>query len=272
MLIFPRLSPRLRATRPLAVQLLTILWVAACALTPNAARAEATHIVIASEGARPPYNYFDGDHLAGFEIDLGTDLCRRLELTCTFVAQDWDSMIDGLLAHRYDMIMAAMEITDERETRIAFTAPYVRMPSAFMVRRDSGLSTDSAAALAGKRVGVEKNGTHEAFLRRRYPNTSIHPYSSLSDAILDLEADRVDAVIGDKDAIVTFLKTRRDARCCQILADVPRDPALFGDGIGIGIRKEDRALKARLEDALAASVADGTFASISGKYFDFPIN
>ena len=79
-------------------------------------------------------------------------------------------------------------------------------------------------------------------------------------------------MIGDKDAIVTFLKTRHDARCCQILADVPRDPAFFGEGIGIGLRKEDRALKARLEEALAASMADGTFAAISGKYFDFPIN
>ncbi len=236
------------------------------------ARATQAHLVIASEGARPPYNYFDGDHLAGFEIDLGTELCRRMGATCTFVAQDWDSMIDGLLAHRYDAIMAAMEITEERKQRIAFTVPYVRMPSAFMVKNDSGLLSDSPAALAGKRIGVEKAGTHETFLLDNYPNATARRYSSLSDAILDLEADRVDAVLGDKDAIVTFLKTRRDARCCHILADVPRDPAIFGDGIGIGLRKEDGALKTRFEQALAACMADGSFAAISARYFDFPID
>jgi polar amino acid transport system substrate-binding protein len=229
-------------------------------------------LTIASEGARPPYNYFDGDKLAGFEIDLGRDLCLRMAVTCTFVAQDWDGMIPGLLAHRYDAIMAAMEITDERKAKIAFTLPYVRMPSAFMVKMASGLASDSPAALAGKTIGVEKGGTHENFLLEKYPDSTIRRYSSLSDAILDLEADRVDAVIGDKDAIVTFLETRSDARCCHILADVPRDPVFFGDGIGIGLRKDDTGLRARFEKALAASVADGAFARISAKYFDFPIN
>ncbi len=277
MLIFSRLSPRLRAIRQLALLFspgvaLAFSLLAPNPLTPNVAWAEAARIVIASEGARPPYNYFNGDHLAGFEIDLGTDLCRRMGVTCTFVAQEWDTMIDGLLAHRYDAIMAAMEITRERREKIAFTTPYVRMPSAFMVKTDSGLSSITPEALAGKRFGVEKGGTHEAFLLDHYPNSTVRHYSSLSDAILDLEADRVDAVLGDKDAIVTFLKTRRDARCCHILADVPRDPTAFGDGIGIGLRKEDGALKARFEQAIAASKADGTFATISSRYFGFPID
>ena len=244
----------------------------ASSAVPARAADEAVHLTIASEGARPPYNYFDGDRLAGFEIDLGRDLCARMAVTCTFVAQDWDGIIAGLLAHRYDAIMAAMEITAERKAKIAFTEPYVRMPSAFMVRNGGGVRSDNPEALARKRIGVEKGGTHEAFLLERYPASIVRRYSSLSDAILDLEADRVDAVIGDKDAIVTFLKTRSDARCCHILADVPRDPAFFGDGIGIGLRKEDVALKARFEKALAASMADGAFAAISAKYFDFPID
>jgi polar amino acid transport system substrate-binding protein len=253
------------------------LAVAAASSAPGAAAvtgADATlqHLTIASEGARPPYNYFDGDTLAGFEIDLGHDLCRRMAVTCTFVAQDWDGLIPGLVAHRYDAIMAAMEITEDRKAKIAFTLPYVRMPSAFMVKVASDLTADSPAALAGKTIGVEKGGTHETFLVEKYQDSTIRRYNSLSDAILDLEADRLDAVIGDKDAIVTFLETRSDARCCHILADVPRDPAFFGDGIGIGLRKEDTGLKARFEKALAASVADGAFARISAKYFDFPIN
>ena len=231
-----------------------------------------SHIVIASEGARPPYNYFDGDKLAGFEIDLGNDLCKRMDVTCSFQAQNWDDMIPGLLARRYDAIMAAMEITASRRADIAFSNPYVRMPSALLVQKSTDLKTSMPVDMVGHRIGVEQGGTHDAFVTKTYPGVSIKKYGSLSDAILDLEAGRVDAAIGDKDAIVTFLKTRRDAQCCRILADVPRIPGFFGDGIGIGIRKDDVALKNAFDTALAASIADGTFATISARYFDFPIN
>lgn len=238
----------------------------------RATNALPNHLTIASEGARPPYNFYQGDHLEGFEIDLGRDLCRRMAVQCTFVAQDWDSMIPGLLAHRYDAIMAAMEITPAREARIAFSTPYVRMPSAFLVRKTTDLTAASPAALRARTIGVERGGPHEAFLERVYPQARLHLYGSLSDAILDLEAGRVDAAIGDKDAIVTFLETRRDASCCKILADVPRDPTFFGDGIGVGLRKEDVGLRAAFDHALAGSIADGTFGRIAGRYFDFPID
>lgn len=252
--------------------IMLVLTAPAAAETPHPHQLVPDHIVIASEGARPPYNYFDGDHLAGFEIDLGADLCAKMNVSCRFVAQQWDGMIPGLLGHHYDAIMAAMEITPERQAKIAFTMPYIRMPSAFMIRKGSRLASDRPEAMAGLRIGAEKGGTHENFLKTLYPASKIKQYTSLSDAILDLEAGTVDVVIGDKDEIVTFLDTRRDALCCRILADVPRDPKYFGEGIGIGVRKEDTALKARFEDALAASMADGTFARLSAKYFSFPIN
>jgi polar amino acid transport system substrate-binding protein len=274
MLILSWLSPRVLKAGRSVFQALFCLGLAILVDLPGAAMAEPIppHLTIASEGARPPYNYFDGNKLSGFEIDLGTDLCKRMAVTCSFVAQDWDSIVAGLLAHHYDAIMAAMEITDERKAKIAFTTPYVRMPSAFMVKNSSGLTSDGPEALAGKRIGVENSGTHETFLLESYPESTVRRYASLSDAILDLEAERVDAVLGDKDAITVFLKTRSDARCCRILANVPRDPAVFGDGIGIGLRKEDTALKASFEKALASAMADGTFATFSAKYFDFPIN
>ena len=226
---------------------------------------------IASEGARPPYNYFEGDTLEGFEIDLGRDLCRRMGVTCSFVEQDWDTMIPDLVEHRYDAIMAAMEITPAREAKIAFTTPYVRMPSAFLVRKTDALAASSPEALAGKAIGVEAGGTHQAFVEKVYPRSHLRRYGSLDDAILDLEAGRVDAALGDKDAVMRFMETRGDAACCRILADVPRDPPFFGAGIGIGLRKDDVALKAAFDAALAASVADGSFERIRARYFDFPI-
>ena len=236
-----------------------------------AARAAPDPLTIASEGARPPYNYMVGDDLAGFEIDLGRELCRRMARACTFVVQDWDSMIPGLLAHRYDAIMAAMEINPAREAKIAFSIPYVHMPSAFLVRKDDALAAATPDDLAGKTIGLEAGGTHQAFVEAVFPASRLHTFNSLNDAILDLEAGRIDAALGDKDAVVTFMETRGDATCCRILADVLRDATFFGPGIGVGLRKEDVALKAAFDAALAASFADGSYERIRARYFDFPI-
>jgi polar amino acid transport system substrate-binding protein len=227
---------------------------------------------IASEGARPPYNYIDNGELAGFEIDLGHELCTRMKITCTFVAQDWDSMIPGLIDHQYDAIVAAMEISDERREKIAFSKPYVRMPASFIVNAKSDLHDISPTGLAGKTIGVENGSPEQAFAEDVYKKSEIKRYGSLEEAILDLAEERIDTAIGDKDAVVDFLKNRREGKCCRLLADAPRDPAYFGDGIGIGLRKDDTVLRVALDKAIDEVMADGTFAKIRAKYFDFEVN
>ena len=228
---------------------------------------------IASEGARPPYNYLDGNNdLAGFEIDLARDLCARMKVTCHFVAQDWDELIPGLLNRQYDAIMAALEITDEAREKIAFTKPYIRMPSAFLARKQSEINDTSPDSLKGKTIGVESGGAHQNYLDNLYNQSDIRPYATLEEAILDLAEGRLNLVIGDKDALVDFLKTRKEGQCCVIVADAPHDPAYFGEGIGIGLRKQDATLKAMFEKALDESMADGSFAKIREKYFDYKIN
>ncbi|MGH6811411.1 MAG: transporter substrate-binding domain-containing protein [Methylocella sp.] len=227
---------------------------------------------IASEGARPPYNYLEHNELAGFEIDLARNLCARMKVSCSFIAQDWDGLIPGLLGHRYDAIMAAMEITSEDRKIIAFTKPYIRMPSSFMTAKQGATLDTGPAGLAGKAIGVESGSTQEAYLEDVYKQSEIRPYATLEEAILDLAEGRLDAVVGDKDAIAEYMKTRKEAQCCVLSADVPRDPAYFGDGIGIGLRKEDKALKAMFEKALDSCVADGAFARIRAKYFAFKID
>ena len=271
-----------RSQKPRANRLAFALCFAAClvmnlgwplgCLGAEASQGGWRAVRIASEGARPPYNYLENNKIAGFEIDLARDLCARMKVSCSFIAQDWDGLIPGLLGHRYDVIMAAMEITGEARQKIAFTKPYVRMPSAFMTVKQRATLDTSPAGLVGKAIGVEVGGTHQAYLEDVYKQSEIRPYATLEEAILDLAEGRLDAVIGDKDAIAEYMKTRKEAQCCVLSADVPHDPAYFGDGIGIGLRKQDKALKAMFEKALDSCVADGAFAKIRAKYFDFKID
>jgi polar amino acid transport system substrate-binding protein len=254
-----------------ACLIVNLVWPLGC-LAADASRGGWRTVRIASEGARPPYNYLENNKLAGFEIDLARDLCARMKVSCSFIAQDWDGLIPGLLGHRYDAIMAAMEITGEARQKIAFTKPYIRMPSVFLTSKVPPILDTSPAGLAGKAIGVEAGGTHEAYLEDVYKQSEIRPYATLEEAILDLAEGRLAAVIGDKDAIAEYMKTRKEAQCCVLAGAVPRDPDYFGDGIGIGLRKEDKALKAMFEKALNSCMADGAFARIRAKYFDFKID
>ncbi|NKB75660.1 MAG: transporter substrate-binding domain-containing protein [Gammaproteobacteria bacterium] len=97
------------------------LFCAAIAATMACTGAMADTVRIGTEGAYAPWNYLDdAGKLAGFEIDLGSDLCKRAALTCEFVANEWDSIIPNLIAGNYDVIMAGMSVTDERKQSINF--------------------------------------------------------------------------------------------------------------------------------------------------------
>ena len=226
----------------------------------------------ASEGARPPYNYFEANNeLAGFEIDLGKEICTRIKAQCSFLPQDWDSMIPGLVNNQFDAILAAMEITDERKEKIAFSRAYVRMPSAFISSKKSPPVDVSPTTLADKSIGVVKDGAHQSYAEDKYKNSEIRKYGSIEEAVLDIAEGRLDVALGDKDEVVDFLKNRKEGHCCQIAGDVAHDSAYFGDGIGIGLRKSDPLLKTQIDAALEAMIADGSYERIRAKYFDFDV-
>jgi polar amino acid transport system substrate-binding protein len=248
---------------------LSALVVAILALTCGA---RAAQLRIASEGARPPFNYLDAaNQLAGFEIDLMREICKRIGADCVFVTQDWESLIPGLAGKQYDLIVAAMAITDERREKIAFSEPYARTPSALIVERDRALASADPAALKDLRIGVEADGPQQAFFEDKFPGIELRRYATLEEAMLDLAESRIDALAEDKLVAHDFLTSRKEGRCCRIAADLPQDAAYFGAGLGVGLRKEDTALKSAIDSALAALIADGTYQTIRAKYFDFEI-
>ncbi|MDA3859531.1 MAG: transporter substrate-binding domain-containing protein, partial [Roseovarius sp.] len=127
-----------------------MLTTAALALTAGFAMADTVRL--GTEGAYPPYNFInDKGEVDGFERELGDELCKRASLTCEWVTNDWDSIIPNLVSGNYDVIIAGMSITDERDEVIDFTKNYTLPdPSAYLATSaDIDLKSGVIAAQTG---------------------------------------------------------------------------------------------------------------------------
>lgn len=224
---------------------------------------------IATEGAYPPFNYVENNEPAGFEVDLGRALCEAMEATCTFVLQDWESIVTGLKENRYDAIMSSLEITPERRRRVAFSKRYYRIPAALIGSKQAVIAAGGAPPdLTGKLIGVIADSEYAGYLESNVRNASVRTFSKYEEATLDLLTGRLDYVLGDKLALVKFLDSREGRLCCRLAADLPVER---GEGIGVGLRKGDKATLELFNAAIDRVMADGTYDRIRAKYFPFDI-
>lgn len=253
---------------------LRIAVLAAAAVISTAALAqqkEWTEIKIGTEGAYPPFNNLNAKkELEGFEIDYANALCERMKVKCTWVVQDWDGIIPALLSKKYDVIVAGMNATDERKKRVDFSDVYTRTPISMIGAKTITLTDVSPAALKGKAVGAQGSTIHANWLEKHYKDSTIRPYPTQEEANLDLLNGRIDYIVADKLALEEFINGK-GKDCCKFIADVPRDPAIHGPGVGMAVRKEDTALRDKLNKAIQDSIADGTHKKIADKWFKFPV-
>jgi polar amino acid transport system substrate-binding protein len=228
-------------------------------------------IRIAVEGAYPPFNFIDSNQeLQGFEVDLLKSLCEVMKAECELVQHEWDGIIKGLVNREYDAIMSSLEITERRQKRIAFSDPYYRIPAVFIGAKGTAPGAVSPMALAGKKIGTIERTDHEAYLKTYYKNSEVILYAKAEEANLDLLVGRIDAVFADELLLAKFLETR-EGGCCHILGDAPAEPAYKREAYGIGLRKEDEALREQFNRAIAQVKGDGTYDRIRAKYFSFDI-
>ncbi|WP_323120239.1 transporter substrate-binding domain-containing protein [Burkholderia alba] len=203
----------------------------------------------------------------GFDVDLGNEICRRAQLRCQWVELEFAGMIPALQARKIDAIMSSMAITAKREQQILFSSKLFQFKSRLVARQGSGLA-GTAEALAGKRIGVQSGTQFEAWALAHWApaGVTVTAYKSQDDVFQDLVTGRLDgALLGTVEADFGFLRTPAGKGFAFVGA-----PLDMGDrGVGIGMRKQDVALKAALDGAIASMLKDGTYARIAKQYFDF---
>ncbi len=243
----------------------------------GSAQAQMKKVLIGTEGAYPPFNYIDeAGKLQGFDIEIAEALCAAAKFDCEFVVQDWDGIIPGLLAKKYDAIIASMSITDKRKEVVDFTDKYYNTPAKFVAPKAAGMSIpeDLAAAnekLSGMRVGVQRATIHENFLRGEFPGVEVVPYATQEEANLDLTNGRVDLVMADSVALLEGFVNTDAGQDYEFVGPDYNEPAYHGDGAGIAIRKGEDELRQAFNEAIAQIRSDGTYQTINEKYFDFDV-
>jgi len=255
-------------------------WIAALCLALMASSA-ATHatdlagkeIRLAVDPTYPPLEYKTPDgKLAGFAVDIADALCAQLRARCVWVETSFDGMIPGLLARKFDVISSSMTITPKRMERIAFTDKISNAPARLVARRGSPL-VPSAASLKGKRVGVEQGSSQAdyAMANWRSAGVQIVSYQNQELVYADLLSGRLDASFQASIAASDGFLKKPEGRDFAFAGPPVEDAKYFGQGDGLGLRKEDTALRDAFNQALAAILANGTYARINQKYFDFDI-
>lgn len=225
-----------------------------------ASPAMADKVRIASEGAYAPFNYMDDSgKIAGFEVELGNELCQRAELECEWVVNEWDTIIPNLRAGNYDAIMAGMSITDERKKSIDFSDEYFPPdPSKFATAK--GANYDFSA-LKGKKIGVQGGTIQAAYAEEKYKaDNDILSYETGDQSVADLMAGNVDVVLADGSFLEPVVKG--SAGAVEFAGEV-----LIGGGIGVGMRQGDE-LAEKMNKAIASMKADGSLDKLIMEYFE----
>ena len=213
----------------------------------------------------PPFSDIDdAGRLVGFDIDIAVALCARLDAECGFVRQDWEGLIPALRAGEFDAIVSSMSITEKRRRLVAFTDRYYSNVVRFVARKDSGFDP---AAPAGRAIGATRATISSDWLLANLSEVAdIRLFTELGAPLRALAEGHLDAVFGDRLGFWNWLRSPEGAGFVYV-----GDGYRLDEGIGIAVRKEDEKLRFRLNGALEAILADGTYREINARYFPFSI-
>ncbi len=229
------------------------LTAALLALTAGSAFAQ-DMVRLGTEGAYPPYNFInDGGQVDGFERELGDELCARAELTCQWVTNDWDSIIPNLQSGNYDVIIAGMSITEERDQVIDFTQNYIP-PAASAYAALSADVDVSSAVIAAQTATIQAAHVAES-------GATLVEFATPEETIAAVRNGEADAVFADKDYLVPIV-----AESGGELVWAGEDVQL-GGGVGMGLRESDTELRDKFDAAIQSMKDDGTLNPLIKKWF-----
>lgn len=218
---------------------------------------DAGEISFAMSGGYPPFNFYnDNNELVGFDVDVASEVARRLNVTFKPVTTEWSGIIEGLRSGAYDGILGSMAVTEKRLEVVNFSSPYYYSGAQVVVKK--GAPYASPEELKGKIIGVV-TGTTFAEDANKLGAGDVKLYKDDTHTLTELNSGVVDGVITDR---VVGVNAMNSGKFDISLLGMP----LRGEDIAVAFRKGDDSLLMEVNTILAAMHEDGTLSKLSRKW------
>jgi polar amino acid transport system substrate-binding protein len=205
----------------------------------------------------PPFGFIENGKQAGFDVDLATEIARRMGVKVVFEAIDFRGIIAALTSKRVDLLITGMVYTEDRAKQIAYSEPYFNGGVAAAFRADKPLKQPDD--VIGKKIGVELGSAGDKFVREKYAGKAeIKTYDTVVLALKDLENGRLDGFVGSVAPMRYVLRSTPSLRA---------SPAWDNRIQAANTRLEDKDLLAEINKHLVAMKNDGTYQKLVTKWF-----
>lgn len=235
-----------------------IALVLALCLSAAAFGALADTVKVYTNPEYPPFEYVENDKITGYDIDLIEAIAAKAGFDIEVVATAFDSVISEVMNDVNAIGVSGISITDERKMNIDFTQGYINAGLIVIVKADSGFAT--VEDLQGKLIGVQLGTTSDFAAVEITGEANVAEYNSFINAVMDLQGNKIDAVIVDQPVGLAILSSLADESLVIV------DMGLQADWYGIEVNKSNPDLLAKIDAALAELVAEGFMDELNAKY------
>lgn len=214
-----------------------------------------------------PFEYLDEQkQIQGFDIDIANAVCKVANLSCEFHNQSFDSLLLTLQFGRFDAVIAALDITDDRKTKVDFSNSYYKSPPVFI----SAKNKDEKFSIVGKFIGVQSDSSNHHYLLKHAKKSSfIISYLSSSEAFSDLSEGKIDLVFADQAVVADYLIQGENNLNFSIKKTETIFMEDYSSGYGIAVKKGNTELLERLNYGLEKIVEEGAYQEIYSRYFKY---
>jgi len=224
-------------------------------------------IKFATEVDYPPFDYAGADgNPAGFNVDLARLICDELKIPCTMQMRRFDTLVDSLNDNRADAVIASIAVTPETRQRMDFSDPYYRPAGRFVALRqgNNGAYPDQ---LEGKKIGVIKGTAHDEYARVNFPEADVKRYDTVDALRAALKSGEIELLFSDAFSSAFWLNGTDSANCCAFAGGPLLESRLFGEGIGIAVKRGNDTTRNAFNWALFRLWESGKFAELWLRYF-----
>lgn len=233
--------------------------------TSTFSKEERKELIIATEATYPPFEFMNAEsQIVGFDIDIIKAICKKLGYKCKIVHQPFETLLLGVQTSKFDLAIGGLAINEERSKQVDFSDFFYTDYFTLIFHKNSNLKL-SKTSLKNKTIGIQVGTVFEIYLKEKYCNSiNIKLYASINEALLDLKNKRLDACLGDS-SVVKYWLLQNSLKNKYKTIDIIEEN--YKSAMAIAVKKGNKALLAKINNALKEIKKTDDFNKISGKYF-----